>query len=872
MNTFTMLPAIIGLVSTIALLFAIRLILLSRSALNISGSILLITMVLALVGYLFQLVFQDLPSVLFWQKVQVLGINFMCPAWLILILLLTGNRQYISWRLLVVLSVLTLFPNIVLNTPRIVHWFVTTHGLMPAGPYNVLDQDLGWVVSFSAGVASIQGIVGSLILFNQRRKLRSTYKPQFYLLLLLPFIPFISIWVEISGNNPVAPLSIFNLSLIPVCAIVIYTIYSLRVGEEHNRLKENVVDSMHSAVVILDSKGRIQYVNPAASQLLVYQTGDRKNLPLDQVSPELWEYLSRNLTQNIEPNFITLGDFVFDINVKNTFDWRGEPVTKMIVLTNITEIDQLEKTIIDQNREISHTNILLSGLAKVNLFIQSPNNLEDMFEVLDDVLSDVGLSFLITTVDPIANDLVVRYLSPMGDAIQRLESVLGSKVAGYHIPEKHFPQLNEFLAGSIPEQSFSSRKIFKNKLHPVVKESFRLMGIDLDLPMFLNPLITGEKPLGMLVVWGNSLKENDYPTLRIFASQMASAIERNLAYQKELIRSNELSKSNQLITALVNVATRMGSSGDYAKSLQTLGEEIEQLDLHCVLGLLNENADAIIFKYASFTPSILASISKLTKLNFIGYEIPRKLWPGTRVTRGGVPVWYTDPVKVFQKLFPVIPKSTFAKIMNSLGITNDQNLCILPLIAKGKVIGVFPVWGEGITENDTSTLKVFAFQVGEILERMKAYEEEQNRANKLARSNAILIALSNVASRLETTTELTEIYKTLGSELKRMHIESLVGTLDEKKEILTVEYLSVSSSIYAKADTFNLKWPGPLRVPRSLWPSDKAMTEKVPFWDPEPIINVSKMFPYVPKKIMAEIFKKMGMPRSLSYVLFANNY
>ena len=861
MNTFTMVPALIGFVSTVAILYAIRLIILSRSVINISGAILLITMSCALIGYLFQLVISDLTPVLFWQKIQVLGINFMYPAWLIFILLLTGNRRFICWRLLVLLFVVSLFPNLVLNAPTIRHWFVITKGLVEIGPFNVLNQDLGWVVWFSTSIATIQGIVGSVILFNQRKKLRSSYKPHFYLLLLLPLVPFIAIWVEISGSNPIAPLSIFNLSLIPVCGIITYVIYILRIGEEHIRLKENVVDSMHSAVLILDSMDRIQYVNSAAGKLFELPIESTKNKPLANILPTLSEYLTKTSSQNDGMELITIKDFVFDIKVNTTEDWRGEPVTKMIVLTNITEIDQLETTIIDRNREITHKNTLLSGLAEVNLYFQSTNKLEDMFGVLDNVLSNIGLSFFISTFEPVSNDLVVNYLTSDDSAVKRIEGLLGSKVTGYHIPEKLFPQVYDFMNGSIAEQSYSSTMLLSDEnLHPVVRESIRLLGIDLNLPIFMLQLKAATKPIGFLGVWGTLLEDKDFPTLRIFANQMALAIERHQLYQNEINHSKELARSNKLITALVNVATLMGSSGEYTESLRTLGQELEELQLHCILGILDEKAETIVFKYSSFTPGVLELITKLTKINFTGYELHKKYWPGTTVMSEGVPVWYGDTLGIFQKMFPQIPDLVFSKIMKKMGITDGQNLCILPLILKGKVAGILPVWGEGITEKDTTALTVFAYQVGEILARMKDYENEQNRANRLARSNAILIALSRVASRLETNSDLNEIYKTLGAELKSVNIECMVGTLDEKKENLTIEYLSISPVIFDYARSNNIKWPGQIRVPRSLWPTDTAIKNKEPYWDANPVASVSKMFPFVPKKIMAHSFRAMGMP------------
>ncbi len=863
MNAIFVIPALIGVVSTIATITAIRLILLSRSVLNISAAVLLITMVLSLMGYLYQLVIPELSIVLFWQKVQILGINFMYPAWLIFLLLLTGNQKHICWRLIVLLFALSLFPNVVLSIPDISYWFVSTNGLISAGPFHVLDQDNGWVVWFSTGVATIQGIVGTLFLLSQRRKLDSSFKSHFYLLLILPIFPFLSIWVEIAKLNPIAPLSIFNLSIIPVSVAVSFTIYSLRVGDEFSKLKEKAVDSMHAAVIILDSNDRIKYANQVALKLLNRQINRIQNLPIAQASREIYDYLSRDLAHKTELNLISLGDFAFDVKVQDTLDWRGETTTKMIVLTNITEIDQLEKTILNQNREITHTNALLSGLTDVNFFLQSTNNLNDMFGELDKVLSGIGLSYFLTTIDPTSNELTINYLSSRDNADEGIADLLGSQVTGYHIPKNLFPQLYNFVNASTTEQAFPVGKLLESKnLHRVVKESIRLLSIDPSISLLLLQLHSGDKLLGVLGVWGNILEERDISTIKIFASQLASAIERGRIYQKELDRSKELTKSNQLITALVRVTTLMGSSGDYTESLRTLGSEIEQLNLHCVLGIVDEQSETLTFEFSSFTPKVLGLISRLTKSKFVGTKLPKKYWPGTRVIDEGLTVWYSNPLGIFQKMFPNIPESAFAKIMNMIGITADQNLCILPLLNRGEVVGVFPVWGEGISENDTSTLTVFAFQVGQILEQMKAYDDEQKRSLKLKRSNSILIALSKVASRLETTTKLSEIYQSLGDELKNVGIECMVGTIDEKKEAMFIEYLSISPLILEFTSAKNVIWPEIIRIPRSLWPTDSVLGTKEPYWEVDPIDNISKMFPFIPKKVMEKGFKAFGMPDS----------
>jgi two-component sensor histidine kinase len=856
-----MVPAVIGFVSTIALIVAVRLVLLSRSALNISGAFLLITMVFSLMGYLFQLVFHDLSSVLFWQKIQVLGINFMYPAWLIFILLLTGNRKYICWRLLVVLFVLSLFPNVVLSTPSICHWFVITNGLIPVGPYNVLDQSLGWAVLFSTIVATIQGIIGSIILFNQKKRLQSSFIPQFFFLLILPIIPFITIWAEITGNNPIAPLSLFNLSIIPVCAIITHTIFTLRVGEEYNKLKENVVNSMRSAVLILDSSECIQYANPSAYKLLNLPFNLPQKALLSSTLPELEKLVKNIKSKKKTGDLIKLGDFVFDIDVKTTVDWRGETINKMIVLSNITEREELEKTIIDHNKTITHTNELLSGLAEVNLHIQRTNNPEDMFGILDKVFTKIGVSCFITLIDQTTNELFIYYLTSKSDAIPKIEKIIGERISGYHIPEKYFPQIYNFFKGSTSEKRADLLKeLFQYQdLNPVLKEAIRLMGIDQDVNMLTLQLKTSDITLGVLGMWGNQLEDHDLPTLRIFANQMASAIERHQLYQNEILRSKELERSNRLITSLVKISTQMGTSADYSSTLEILGDEIEALKLHCVLGLLDETEETIIFKYSSFSSKTLKFLTRLAGFDLVGYHLHKKYWPGKSATELGVPVWYTNPIQIFRKMFPQISESVFTRIFEKLGISIDQNLCILPLIINGVTVGVLPIWGQGIQEKDTATLLVFAHQVAEILQKTKGYEDELSRANKLSRSNAILIGLSNVASHLETTTELDDFYDSLGKELKRVNIECMIGTIDKDKKFMRMEYLSITPKIVEWAIKNNVGIVKGLTIPRRLWPTDEAITKKIPFWDEDPINNIIRMLPFIPKDIINKSFDYMGI-------------
>jgi two-component sensor histidine kinase len=103
------------------------------------------------------------------------------------------------------------------------------------------------------------------------------------------------------------------------------------------------------------------------------------------------------------------------------------------------------------------------------------------------------------------------------------------------------------------------------------------------------------------------------------------------------------------------------------------------------------------------------------------------------------------------------------------------------------------------------------------------------------------------------------VFKTLGSELKKVGVNCMVGTIDSAQQTIKVEYLSISDEITTWAEKLSIFWPAEILIPRRLWPTDKAITEKTPYWDPNMLESTVKMFPYIPQKIFISSLEKAGM-------------
>jgi two-component sensor histidine kinase len=87
----------------------------------------------------------------------------------------------------------------------------------------------------------------------------------------------------------------------------------------------------------------------------------------------------------------------------------------------------------------------------------------------------------------------------------------------------------------------------------------------------------------------------------------------------------------------------------------------------------------------------------------------------------------------------------------------------------------------------------------------------------------------------------------------------MVGTVDRDAQFLKIEHLSLPADVIAWARKLGNLWPEEIIIPRRLWPTDKAITERAPVWDSDPIGSISRMFPLLPKYIFIKAFEMAGM-------------
>lgn len=125
-----------------------------------------------------------------------------------------------------------------------------------------------------------------------------------------------------------------------------------------------------------------------------------------------------------------------------------------------------------------------------------------------------------------------------------------------------------------------------------------------------------------------------------------------------------------------------------------------------------------------------------------------------------------------------------------------SEICV-PLKIFGEVIGVInaeSTQAGAFRPEDERLLVTFANQLSTAIERLRSQAMERQQTQLLTRSNALIGALSNVATCLESTHDPDEVLAVLGSELAPLGFSCLVALFEPNPQQMVFRYTSLPSS------------------------------------------------------------------------------
>lgn len=246
------------------------------------------------------------------------------------------------------------------------------------------------------------------------------------------------------------------------------------------------------------------------------------------------------------------------------------------------------------------------------------------------------------------------------------------------------------------------------------------------------PLSSNRQIHGSVVVVYNSRQVIDLNVLSLgeqAAGQIALAIAKTRLLETETIKSNTLERINIIFTALSHVSVRLETARDPDEVLETLGQELRELDINCVVWMLDPEKRELNFRYASLTGDELRLVNRVFGQQVSGLVLDQQAFSHFQeVIQQGKPVFLADFRNEMSGAFPDLPARVFDMISKILGLSDAVSGFFLPLVSEDKVMGTIWMLANEFTEHDQAAATIFASQVAMSLENARLYQNVQQLA------------------------------------------------------------------------------------------------------------------------------------------------
>ena len=299
--------------------------------------------------YTLRLSAATLPEKLLWLRLEFVPVLALPVIWLAYVVRYAGRTDWLTWRVFGPLAAIAAGIGGLVLTDGAHHLVFREYGLAQVGSFAVFDPVYGPV--FAVYLAFTYTLLGASLLFlaTAAAHARGVFRWQIAVLVLFAVAPGVAGILYVTGNNPVLGLNVPALSLVVSTAAVAVSFARFRLMELTPIARDQSVESMNEAVVVLDPAARIIDLNPAAERILSGSGAALVGTPVAEALPELAETLdgiTDDATSEVRTELTASsgdGRRDLDVRVSPIGGSVGDPAGYAVVLHDITARTAAEK-------------------------------------------------------------------------------------------------------------------------------------------------------------------------------------------------------------------------------------------------------------------------------------------------------------------------------------------------------------------------------------------------------------------------------------------------------------------------------------------------------------------------------------------------